>query len=122
MKRAFYVIPEATWDDPTVVRPGDVAEVSRTTGLVCILAPSDPHPALEELGGLALGNRLSELEPEERQYFAAVKVRRAAGRDAGAGVELLTIPATELTAADEETGEPELPRLIFAGDDPADYQ
>lgn len=120
--RAFYCVPEDVWDDPTTERPGDVAELSRASGIVNVLAPSDPHPAMEHLGGLMMGNRLSQLEPEERQYFAAVRVRRTIGRDTGAGVELLTIPATELTASDEETGEPEIPRLIFAGDDITDYQ
>lgn len=118
--RAFYVVPEDIWDDPSIERPGDVAELSRANGMVNVLAPSDPHPAMDELG-LLIGNRLSELDPEERALFSCKRVARTIGKDAAARVEQLTVPSTDLTEDDEDLGEPELPRLIFAGDDITSY-
>lgn len=115
MPRAFYRVPLAAWTETLAAESGGT-EIARNTRSVYVLAPSHPAPALDAAGGTCLGTRLSELGATADQFTVA-RVRRLDGDEL---VEI-AVPTLQILADDDvlETG---LPALVFAGDDPADYQ
>jgi hypothetical protein len=122
--RAFYRVPVAAWDattDPgTLTRPGDCIECSRTTKSVYVLAPADPHPALDALGATRLGARLSELTATDAKRFTRTPVQVPfTGADGAKGTTEALKPSSEVTATDVVSG-PVVLAALFAGDDPAD--
>lgn len=110
--RAFYVVDVAEWN-ATPARRSDCVEVSRADGVVNVLAPVNPHPGLEAMGGLCLGTGLAQLETDDAKHFANVVVDRAGER--------LIIPATEIGDDDVVVPGSWMPRVMFAGDTAADY-
>lgn len=113
--RAFYAIAVAAWDAAAPVP--DAVAVSRTDTEVYVLTAVDPHPNLEAVGATRLGAHLSELAPAD----AAALTTTLVARTIDGAVVWLAVPTTEILPTDEDLGDPPLPRVVFAGDDPAAY-
>lgn len=122
MPRAYYRVPIEAWegaaDDGETSGAG--IEQHRTATTVYVLAAHDPSPRLEALGGVRIGGRLSELPAAQRGHFTESRVRRLVDRD---GVPTLIEERVRgAVRGDDELLEAGIPRVVFAGDDPADYR
>ncbi len=89
----------------------------RDTEAVLLLSALDPNPALEEIGGIRLGSRLSELEWPVIELITNTRVRRIVEGE----IEELIIPTASLMI-DDEILEENIPSVMVAGDSIEDYR
>jgi hypothetical protein len=111
--RAFYRIPLPL---PDTGLPAGV-ELSEDATRCWVLADTDPSPALEAIGGVRLGARLSELTGADLDAAAWVRVQRTPDPDTGV---LDIVPSAVLPT--DTVLVPATPRTVFAGDAVEDYQ
>lgn len=118
--RAYYSVP-AKHFDPNKAAATDCIVVSKHGANLCILAPCNPHAGLESMEGAQLrGAKVRELPKAFQAHFTLTHVER---RDPETGeVTPLWVPTCDLEDSDTAIEEDALvPRIVFAGDDPADY-
>lgn len=122
MPRAYYRIPAPAWD--AAVDDGSTAgaaiEQHRTGASVYVLAVADPSPILAALpGAVRLGARISQVSAALRGHFVESRVRRTISVD---GIERSIEARVRGTPEPgDEILEAGIPRVVIAGDDPADY-
>lgn len=119
MPRALYRIPVAAW---AAGEFGSVAvAIRRVLTQMYVLAAKDPCPELEAAGATRLDTRLARLTSAIRAHFSCARVRRTETVD---GVPTLVerLVSTADVLGDDTVLEADLPRVIIAGDDPAEYR
>ena len=121
MIRSFWKVPRSAWLDEDGNPPGNVVVYDESPQFIFCIAAEEERPDLEAIGTL-LGNTVKSMKVNDRARFLRIEVERdtPATENEPASKVLVQVKAKDKKPGDVEK-RIDIPAVIWAGDDPADY-